>query len=128
LKKEFVYKQKINLELADIVVINHSLLFSDLKNDFSFFGKVENLVIDEAHSIEDIATESLKNSFSIKVLEDMLSYIEAVLKYNYIDITSIQTQKVDLLSNIKLFFDIFHSYLKEKTNNEHFFINSLLDD
>ncbi len=128
LKKEFVYKQKINLELADIVVINHSLLFSDLKNDFSFFGKVENLVIDEAHSIEDIATESLKNSFSIKVLEDMLSYIEAILRYNYIDITPIQTQKVDLLSNIKLFFDIFYSYLKEKTNNDNFFINSLLDD
>ena len=128
LKKEFVYKQKINLELADIVVINHSLLFSDLKNDFSFFWKVENLVIDEAHSIEDIATESLKNSFSIKVLEDMLNYIEAIFKYNYMDITPIQTQKVDLLSNIKLFFDIFHTYLKEKTNNENFFINSLLDD
>jgi ATP-dependent DNA helicase DinG len=93
LKKEFVYKQKINLELADIVVINHSLLFSDLKNDFSFFGKVENLVIDEAHSIEDIATESLKNSFSIKVLEDLLNYTEAIFKYNYLDITLIQTQK-----------------------------------
>jgi Rad3-related DNA helicase len=37
LKKEFLYKQKINLELADIVVVNHSLLFSDLKNDFNFF-------------------------------------------------------------------------------------------
>lgn len=128
LKKEFVYKQKINLELADIVVINHSLLFSDLKNDFSFFGKVENLVIDEAHSIEDIATESLKNSFSIKVLEDLLNYTEAIFKYNYLDITPIQIQKADLLSNIKLFFDIFYSYLKQKTNNDNFLINSLLDD
>jgi hypothetical protein len=58
----------------------------------------------------------------------MLNYIEAIFKYNYMDITPIQTQKVDLLSNIKLFFDIFHTYLKEKTNNENFFINSLLDD
>lgn len=128
LKKEFVYKQKINLELADIVVVNHSLLFSDLKNDFNYFGKVENLVIDEAHSIEDIATESLKSSFTIKVIEDLISFAEFVFRNNFFDGTLLSSKKEDLLSNLNLFLDIFHTYLKHKTNNENFFINSLLDE
>lgn len=128
LKKEFVYKQKVNLELADIVVVNHSLLFSDLKNDFNFFGKVENLVIDEAHSIEDIATESLKNAFSLKVVDDILNYSEIVFKNNFFDSFALKSKKEDLLSNLNLFFDIFNSYLKGKTNNENFFVNSLIDE
>lgn len=128
LKKEFVYKQKVNLELADIVVVNHSLLFSDLKNDFNYFWKVENLVIDEAHSIEDIATESLKNGFSYKVLDDLLTFLEIVFRNNFFEATQLRSEKEDLLSNINLFFDIFITYLKKKTNNENFFVNSLLDD
>ncbi|NDK08837.1 DEAD/DEAH box helicase, partial [Candidatus Gracilibacteria bacterium] len=127
LKKEFVYNQKINLEIANIVIVNHSLLFSDLKNDFNFFGKIENLIIDEAHSIEDIATESLKNTFSIKQLEDILGYTENIYKYNFIDATNLRSIGQEILSNITLFLDIFNAFLKQKTNNENFYINALLD-
>lgn len=128
LKKEFVYKQKVNLELADIVVVNHSLLFTDLKNDFNFFGKVENLIIDEAHSIEDIATESLKNTFSMRFVEDILNFIENIYKNNFFEATTFRSDKEDLISNLKMFLDIFNSFLKQKTNNESFFINSLIDE
>lgn len=127
LKKEFVYNQKINLEIANIVIVNHSLLFSDLKNDFNFFWKIENLIIDEAHSIEDIATESLKNTFSIKQLEDILGYTENIYKYNFIDATNLRSIWQEILSNITLFLDIFNAFLKQKTNNENFYINALLD-
>jgi len=127
LKEEFLYKQKIKLDNSDIIIINHSLLFTDLKNDFSFFWKLENLIIDEAHSVEDIATESLKNSFSFKVLEDTLSYLELIHKNNLIDSTKLRSKKEDLLLNIKEFFDIFKDYLKKKTNNENYLLTTLID-
>ncbi|MDD3302530.1 MAG: helicase C-terminal domain-containing protein [Candidatus Gracilibacteria bacterium] len=127
LKEEFLYKQKIKLDNSDIIIINHSLLFTDLKNDFSFFGKLENLIIDEAHSVEDIATESLKNSFSFKVLEDTLSYLELIHKNHLIDSTKLRSKKEDLLLNIKEFFDIFKDYLKKKTNNENYLLTTLID-
>lgn len=127
-KKEFVYNQKVNLELSNIVIVNHSLLFSDLKNDFNYFWKVENLIIDEAHSIEDIATESLKNSFTIKYIEDILYYVENIFKYNFLDYSKLRSIWQELMSNISLFFDIFSNFLKQKTNNENFYVNSLLDD
>jgi hypothetical protein len=66
------------------------------------------LIIDEAHSIEDIATESLKNSFSIKIIEDIINYSEIVFRNNFFDGFNLKSKKEDLISNLNLFFDIFH--------------------
>ena len=38
---------------ADIVVINHSLLFSDLAAGFSVLGEYDTLIIDESHQVEE---------------------------------------------------------------------------
>lgn len=127
LKDEFVYRQKVNLDNSDIVIVNHSMLFTDLKNDFSYFWKVENLVIDEAHSIEDIATESLKSSFSSKAVEDLLGYIEVIYRSNFFDLSNFKSKKEDLLLNLKVFLEVFYNYLKTKTSNENFFISTLID-
>nr|MDD3720202.1 helicase C-terminal domain-containing protein [Candidatus Gracilibacteria bacterium] len=128
LKEEFIYKQKVNLDNSDIVIVNHSMLFTDLKNDFNYFGKIENLIIDEAHSIEDIATESLKNSFSAKGIEDIMNFIESIYKNNFYDLANFKAKKEDLLLNIKVIFDSFYTYLKTKTSNENFFISILIDE
>jgi ATP-dependent DNA helicase DinG len=44
---------------ADLVVVNHSLLFSDLAADHSILSQYQNLIIDEAHNIEKSAAEYL---------------------------------------------------------------------
>jgi predicted DnaQ family exonuclease/DinG family helicase len=44
---------------ADLVLINHSLLFSDLASDFSVLGEYDSLIIDEAHHIERTASRCL---------------------------------------------------------------------
>lgn len=127
-KDEFLYRQKVNLDMSNIVIVNHSLLFSDLKNDFTMFWNIDNLVIDEAHSIEDIATESLKKTFSTKTLEETLNFIEAIFKSNFLDLSIFSSKREYLISTLNMFFDILYVYLKSKTNNENYIINTLLDE
>jgi DNA polymerase-3 subunit epsilon/ATP-dependent DNA helicase DinG len=44
-------------EAAHVVVVNHSLLLSDLAADRHILPGYDRLIIDEAHNLEDIATE-----------------------------------------------------------------------
>ncbi len=64
----FVYRLKIEAEKSDIIIANYHLLFADYRVKNEGFGKVlpnfKYLICDEAHSIEDIATEYFSSSIS----------------------------------------------------------------
>jgi len=47
------------------VVINHSLLFSDLASDNGVLGDYRHLILDEAHNVEKVAAQYLGREFSI---------------------------------------------------------------
>ncbi|MEE9117760.1 MAG: exonuclease domain-containing protein, partial [Calditrichia bacterium] len=55
----FLMKARNGARKADIVVVNHSLLFSDLVTDNSILGEYRNLILDEAHNIEKTAGDYL---------------------------------------------------------------------
>ncbi len=48
-----------NAKSANIVIINHSLLFSDAANGNLILGEYDRLIIDEAHNIEKTATRNI---------------------------------------------------------------------
>ncbi len=121
LKQEFLYRHKNNLDNSNIIIVNHSLLFTDLKNDFNFFWEVKNLIIDEAHSVEDIATDSLKNGFNIKMLEENLDYLIFMLGTLQIDKTKILFEKEDLLSNTSLLLNYYYNFLKQNFKEETYY-------
>lgn len=50
---------------AHLVVINHSLLFSDLVTENAILGEYSHLVLDEAHNLEKIAAHYLGRELSI---------------------------------------------------------------
>ncbi|MCB0278569.1 MAG: hypothetical protein KDD94_03655, partial [Calditrichaeota bacterium] len=50
---------------ADILVVNHSLLFSNLSIENSLIGDVKNIIFDEAHHIEKTATDYLGAELTI---------------------------------------------------------------
>ena len=60
----FLMKARNGARKADIVVVNHSLLFSDLVTDNSILGDYRNLVLDEAHNIEKTAGDYLGIRFN----------------------------------------------------------------
>ncbi|GGH72048.1 ATP-dependent helicase DinG [Saccharibacillus endophyticus] len=55
----FYYRAKHEASMADVVVTNHSKLFSDVKADDQLLPAYERLVIDEAHHLEDVAGKHL---------------------------------------------------------------------
>jgi predicted DnaQ family exonuclease/DinG family helicase len=55
----FLMKARDNARHADLVIVNHSLLFSDLASDHAILGEYRNLIIDEAHNVEKNAAEYL---------------------------------------------------------------------
>lgn len=63
-KYEFYVKIKKAQTEANIIVINHNILFSDIDSNGEISKNMENIIIDEAHSLEDIGTESLKKKYN----------------------------------------------------------------
>jgi predicted DnaQ family exonuclease/DinG family helicase len=60
---------------AHIVVVNHSLLFSDVASDNAVLGEYRHLVLDEAHNVERTAAHYLGRELSVwrvKNLSDQL--------------------------------------------------------
>ncbi|MCY0901210.1 MAG: DEAD/DEAH box helicase, partial [Firmicutes bacterium] len=55
----YYFRAKAAAASADIVVTNHSLVLSDMGNDYGVLPAYEHLIIDEAHHLEDQATAQL---------------------------------------------------------------------
>jgi Rad3-related DNA helicase len=60
----FLMRARNNARKADVVVVNHSLLFSDLVADNSILGPYKNLILDEAHNLEKTAGDYLGIRFN----------------------------------------------------------------
>ncbi|MDD5310270.1 MAG: ATP-dependent DNA helicase [Candidatus Omnitrophica bacterium] len=74
----FLMKARSNMQEADILIVNHHLFFSDLalrQSEYSLLPNYSCVVFDEAHTIEDVATEHLGHeisNFRVKYLLDSL--------------------------------------------------------
>ncbi|WP_394174055.1 ATP-dependent DNA helicase DinG [Guptibacillus hwajinpoensis] len=55
--RDFYHRRKRFALNADLIITNHALLFSDVINEHQLLPAYQQAVIDEAHHIEDIATE-----------------------------------------------------------------------
>jgi len=71
----FVMKLRKQVEDANLIVVNHSLLLSDLKSDHVSLGEYEYLIIDEAHNIMQTAARQLGIE---------LSYSDLIIQLNQI--------------------------------------------
>ena len=55
----FFYRARRQAEEAHLIVINHSLLLSDMVTENRVLPRYQHLIIDEAHHLEDVATRQL---------------------------------------------------------------------
>lgn len=103
---EYLNKARKKLDISDIIIINHSLLFSDINSDLWVLWKINNLIIDEWHNIEDSITDSLKKSYNIKLLKDNFEIIEKILN----KINSKKIKYLGLKDNIISILDLLDDY------------------
>jgi Rad3-related DNA helicase len=55
----FVNRARALAQLADLIVVNHALLFAEVGLDTPVLPPYRCVILDEAHNIEDVATEAL---------------------------------------------------------------------
>ncbi|MGB9781501.1 MAG: helicase C-terminal domain-containing protein [Moorellaceae bacterium] len=72
----FVNAARRRAEQADILILNHSLLLSDLRLDNQVLPPFSHLIIDEAHHLEDTATDHLALSFSQAALNSFFRHLD----------------------------------------------------
>jgi DNA polymerase-3 subunit epsilon/ATP-dependent DNA helicase DinG len=53
----FFFRARKQAEAAHIVVVNHALLLADLVSESNVLPQYDHLVLDEAHNLEEVATE-----------------------------------------------------------------------
>ena len=68
----FLFRARHKAESAHIVVVNHALLLSDMLASNSVLPAYRNLIIDEAHNLEEEATRQLGFSVSRNAISDFL--------------------------------------------------------
>ncbi len=71
----FMLQARKKAEEADVVIINHSLLFSDIKTGNNVLPEYHELVIDEAHHLYQSALEQLGDEISLEQLSRTLDLI-----------------------------------------------------
>ncbi len=55
----FLMRKRREAQSSQIVLVNHSLFFTDLKGDGALLGKTSRVIFDEAHALEDIGRKHL---------------------------------------------------------------------
>jgi predicted DnaQ family exonuclease/DinG family helicase len=68
----FLFRARHKAESAHVVVVNHALLLSDMLASNSVLPTYRNLIVDEAHNLEEEATHQLGFSVSRNAVADFL--------------------------------------------------------
>lgn len=71
----FLQRARQAAESAHILVVNHALLLADLVAGGSALPEFDHLIIDEAHNLEDVATNQFGGSVSLRKTIDALDGI-----------------------------------------------------
>jgi len=124
---EYLFKARVKLESSNIIIINHSLLFSDLNTETWVLWKISNLIIDEWHNIEDTVTDSLKKRYSLKSLQETFDVVEKILTQINAKKVYFTKHKENLLSKLELIDDHAFNFLNIKVWANQNFKLTLLD-
>ncbi|HZQ49495.1 MAG TPA: helicase C-terminal domain-containing protein [Candidatus Dormibacteraeota bacterium] len=68
----YVHRARAEAETADLVVVNHALLLADAEVGGGLLPEYDHLVVDEAHHLEDAATQGLRQEIDGPGVEALL--------------------------------------------------------
>lgn len=75
----FYLKARQEQAKAHVLITNHSLLFTDMMSDAKLLPEFHGLVLDEAHTLEDVATSHFGRTLSNASLGHLLENIHAAV-------------------------------------------------
>jgi ATP-dependent DNA helicase DinG len=109
----FLTRMRLRAIDADIVVVNHHLFFADLALRNGAYGAVlpdyAAVILDEAHQIEDVASEYFGAQVSTYQIDDLLSDVG----YLKLDDTEVERELARISARISRFSDVFWISFRE---------------
>ncbi len=81
----YFFKARREAEAAHILVVNHALLIADLASQANVLPPYDHLVVDEAHNLEDVATDQL--SFSVDQAA-LLKFLDDIFQQGGVQLVS----------------------------------------
>lgn len=69
----FYHRARKKAQEADMIITNHALLFTDLTNESRLLPKYTRVIIDEAHHIEQVASEHFGDTIDYFTLQRMFT-------------------------------------------------------
>ncbi|HHY73198.1 MAG TPA: ATP-dependent DNA helicase DinG [Bacillus bacterium] len=75
----FYLQKRKEAESTDLIITNHALLLLDIKSDFSLLPNYDELIVDEAHHLENVASEHFGitlDYFSIQTRLNQIGFID----------------------------------------------------
>ncbi|HTV60754.1 MAG TPA: helicase C-terminal domain-containing protein [Verrucomicrobiae bacterium] len=107
----FITAMHQRAEEADLVIVNHHLFFADLairKDDFgSILPEYSAVVFDEAHEIEDVASDYFGRQISSYRFEELARDIENTLRMMHIEAAPLRKHLARLRERSRAFFEKF---------------------
>ena len=98
---------------ADVIIVNHHLFFADLalkQSEFSsLLPEYAAVVFDEAHEVEDVATQYFGMQFSNYRVEELARDSDQTLRLKDLRVAAVQEAVGDLRRRAELFFNLFPS-------------------
>lgn len=118
----FYQQKRQEVQAADMIITNHALLLTDLKSHSSILPAFNEIIIDEAHHLEEVASENLGiqlDYFSIQTILNQIGLInESEFLDHIFDITN--KHEMDFSEQLK---KIEEQYLEVKGNIDELFRN-----
>jgi len=98
---------------SDIIIVNHHLFFADLalkQDDYaSLLPEYAAVIFDEAHDLEDVATQYFGMQFSNYRVEELARDTEQTLKQKDLKVAEVHAAVADLRRRAEIFFELFPS-------------------
>ncbi|HXN27011.1 MAG TPA: ATP-dependent DNA helicase [Candidatus Acidoferrales bacterium] len=107
----FLTAMKQRAQEADLIIVNHHLFFADLairQDDFgSILPEYSAVVFDEAHEIEDVASDYFGRRVSSYQFEEMVRDTEAMLRLLKIEAAPLRKHLLRVRERARAFFEHF---------------------
>lgn len=92
-KKCFYHRAKNSSNQADVVITNHSLLFTDVKAENRLLPGYEHLIVDEAHHFEEVASKHLGMELHYFTLVHTLTWLYKDAKSGLLPLIALRLQQ-----------------------------------
>lgn len=126
----FYMKARDEQSGAHLLVANHALLFSSLAPGNNIFPDFHGLVLDEAHTVEDVATEYFGSEFSVFGIQALtgkiISFLESSVKASKNraliseEVSDVERGCSDLIVCSEIFFKEFSEKVLENKSTTEF--------